>query len=239
VDVIVQQEESFLSAWGIVDVRDQLITLSIVTLVVWILESAFQYAYSLLWRNLAQAVQHDLRLDAYEHLQGLELSYYEERSTGGLMSILSDDINQLERFLDIGANELLQVFTTVTAIGIAFLVLAPSVAWMAILPMPIVVWGSIWFQNLLRPYYARVRDRVGQLNARLVNNLGGIMTIKAFTAAPFELEQVRRESAAYRESNENAIRVSSAFVPLIRIVILFGFTATLLFGGFEALEGDL
>lgn len=239
VDVIVQQEESFLSAWGIVDVRDQLITLSIVTLVVWILESAFQYAYSLLWRNLAQAVQHDLRLDAYEHLQGLELSYYEERSTGGLMSILSDDINQLERFLDIGANELLQVFTTVTAIGIAFLVLAPSVAWMAILPMPIVVWGSIWFQNLLRPYYARVRDRVGQLNARLVNNLGGIMTIKAFTAEPFELEQVRRESAAYRESNENAIRVSSAFVPLIRIVILFGFTATLLFGGFEALEGDL
>src|SRR5690606_13977191 len=69
--VIVQQENSFLSSWGVVDVRHQLIVLSIVTLVVWLLESAFPYAYALLWRNLAQAVQHDLRIDAYGHLQGL------------------------------------------------------------------------------------------------------------------------------------------------------------------------
>ncbi len=239
VDVIVQQENSFLAGFGIVDVWLQLLVLSGVTFIVWILESAFQYAYALLWRNLAQTVQHELRVDAYRHLQGLELAYYEERSTGGLMSILSDDINQLERFLDIGANELLQVTTTVVVIGLAFLLLAPSVAWMAILPMPVVVWGSIRFQRLLMPYYANVRERVGVINARLSNNLGGITTIKAFTAEEYEVGQVERESAAYRDANRRAIRVSSAFVPLIRIVILFGFTATLLYGGLEAVEGRL
>jgi ATP-binding cassette, subfamily B, bacterial len=239
VDVIVQQENSFLASVGIVDVWDQLLLLSAITFVVWVLESVFQYAYALLWRNLAQTVQHELRLDAYSHLQGLELAYYEERSTGGLMAVLNDDVNQLERFLDIGANEILQVTTTVAVIGAAFLVLAPSVAWMAILPMPLIIWGSIRFQTLLTPYYAEVRERVGALNARLSNNLGGITTIKAFTAEAFEAEQVRRESEAYRESNRQAIRVSSAFVPLIRIVILFGFTATLLYGGMEAVEGNL
>ncbi len=239
VDVIVQQENSFLAGFGIVDVWLQLLVLSGVTFVVWILESVFQYTYALLWRNLAQTVQHELRVDAYRHLQGLELAYYEERSTGGLMSILSDDINQLERFLDIGANELLQVTTTVVVIGLAFLLLAPSVAWMAILPMPVVVWGSIRFQRLLMPYYANVRERVGVLNARLSNNLGGITTIKAFTAEAYEVGQVGRESASYRDANRRAIRVSSAFVPLIRIVILFGFTATLLYGGVEAVEGRL
>src|SRR5690606_19166227 len=109
------------------------------------------------------------------HLQGLELAYYEDRSTGALMSVLGDDINQLERFLDIGANELLQVATTAIVIGGMFIYLAPEVAWMAIVPMPVVIWGSIWFQKFLSPYYVRIRERVGSLNARLVTNLGGIM----------------------------------------------------------------
>jgi len=239
VDVIVQREDSFLARWGVVEIWDQLLLLSAVTFVVWVLESAFQYAYALLWRNLAQTVQHDLRLDAYGHLQGLELSYYEERSTGRLMSVLSDDINQMERFLDNGANEILQVVTTVVVIGGAFLVLAPSVAWMAVLPMPVVVWGSVWYQRRLAPHYAEVRARVGDLNSRLVNNLGGITTIKAFTAEEYEVGQVRAESEAYRQSNRRAIRVSSAFVPLIRMVILVGFTATLLFGGMEAVNGAM
>jgi len=239
VDVVVQREESFLAAFGVVEIWNQLLVLSGITLLVWLLESVFQYAYGVLWRNLAQTIQHELRVDGYRHLQELELAYYEERSTGGLMSILSDDINQLERFLDIGANEILQLATTILVIGGAFVVLAPSVAWMAILPMPIIVWGSIHYQRVLTPYYAEIRERVGRLNARLANNLGGITTIKAYTAEPFEAGRVEEESGAYREANRRAIRVSAAFVPLIRVVILFGFTATLLYGGMEVVEGNL
>ena len=239
VDVIVQRETSFLTRFGVVEVWDQLLLLSGITLVVWLLESVFQYAYAILWRNLAQTVEHDLRVDAYRHLQDLELAYYEERSSGGLMSVLSDDINQLERFLDIGANELLQLATTILVIGGAFFLLAPSVAWMAMLPMPFIVWGSVHFQKLLMPYYAEVRERVADLNARLANNLGGITTIKAYTAELYEVSQVARESEAYKGANRKAIRVSAAFVPLIRVVILFGFTATLLYGGMETVEGTL
>jgi ATP-binding cassette, subfamily B, bacterial len=239
VDVVVRRQDSWLAGFGLPDVRDQLVALSVITAVVWLLESAFEYAYALLWRNLAQTVQHDLRVDAYAHLQGLELAYYEERSTGGLMAVLSDDINQLERFLDIGANELLQVVTTVLVIGTAFLVLAPSVAWMAVLPMPFIVWGSIWFQKRLAPYYAVVRERVGLLNARLVTNLGGITTIKAYTAETHETARVREESDAYRKANRQAIRVSAAFVPLIRMVILLGFTGTLLYGGMATVQGEM
>jgi ATP-binding cassette subfamily B protein len=86
--------------------------LALLSLVIWAFESIFEYAYARLWRNLAQTIQHHLRLDAYSHLQELELSFFEERSTGGLMSVLSDDINQLERFLDTGANEVIQTLTT-------------------------------------------------------------------------------------------------------------------------------
>lgn len=239
VDVVVEQQDSLLARLGIQDVFWQLVALSFLSLIIWGLESAFEYAYARLWRNLAQTMQHELRLDAYTHLQNLELAYFEERSTGGLMSILSDDINQLERFLDIGANEIIQVTTTVIVIGGAFFILAPSVAGMAMLPMPFIFLGSIAFQRLLAPRYALVRERVSLLNGQLSNNLTGIVTIKSFTAEAYERERINRESRAYRQANRAAIALSAAFVPLIRIVILAGFVAILLLGGMEAVAGRL
>ncbi len=239
VDVVVQKQDSLIARLGITKILDQFLLLSFLTLIIWSLESIFQYAYARLWRNLAQTIQHDLRLDAYSHLQDLEVAYFEERSTGGLLAILNDDINQLERFLDIGANELLQVVTTVIVIGSAFFVLAPGVAWMAMLPMPFILWGSIIFQRRLAPRYAAVREKVGLLNGRLANNLSGITTIKSFTTEDYEIRQVEAESEAYRQSNRRAIALSAAFIPLIRIVILLGFTATLLYGGLAAVAGRL
>ena len=239
VDVVVQKQDSIIARWGVKDVFAQFLILSVLTVIIWILESVFEYAYARMWRNLAQIIQHDLRQDAYNHLQELELAYFEERSTGGLMSILSDDINQLERFLDIGANEIIQVTTTVLVIGGAFFILAPSVAWMAMLPMPFILWGSVAFQRLLAPRYAEVREKVSLINARLANNLSGMMTIKSFTAEEYESLRVAEESDAYQQSNRRAIALSAAFVPLIRMIILAGFTALLLFGGMEAIAGRM
>jgi ATP-binding cassette subfamily B protein len=217
VDVVVEQENSFLGDLGFTDPVFQLVILGILTVIVWGLESLFQYLYSVLWRNLAQSVQHDLRIDAYDHLQGLDIAYFEDRSTGSLISVLNDDVNQLERFLDHGANEMWQLVTTVVVIGIMFFVLAPSVAWMAVIPMPFVFWGSMRFQRQLAPRYALVRERVGMLNGQLSNNVSGIATIKSYTAEAFE----------------------NAFVPMIRMVIVLGFLAILVFGGFLVLSGQL
>lgn len=239
VDIVVQKQDSLLAQFGFPDVRTQLLILAALTLVVWGLESAFEYAYARLWRNLAQKIQHDLRLDAYQHLQELELSYFEARSTGGLMAILNDDINQLERFLDFGANEVLQVLTTVIVIGVGFFIAAPSVAWMAMLPIPFILWGSFTFQKLLAPRYAEVREKVSLLNSRLSNNLSGIVTIKSFVTEEYEVERLSVESEAYRQSNRSAIALSAAFVPLIRIIILLGFTALLVYGGLEAASGRM
>lgn len=239
VDVVVKQQESLLAQYGVTDILHQLLILSILTVIIWGLESIFEYVYERLWRNLAQNIQHDLRLETYAHLQELEMSFFEERSTGQLLSILNDDINQLERFLDIGANEILQVSTTVVLVSVGFLAIAPSVAWMTMVPIPLIVWGSIAFQGLLAPRYADVRERVSFLSARLANNLSGITTIKSFTTEAYEVERLATESNAYRRSNYRAIRLSAAFTPLIRLVILIGFTATLLVGGMQAVEGTM
>jgi ATP-binding cassette, subfamily B, bacterial len=239
VDVVVRQKGSFLASLGVVDVSQQLFVLTGLTVLIWGLESLSQYIATRLWRNLAQNIQHEMRLEAYSHLQEMDLAYFENNNTGNLMSILNDDVNQLERFLNGGANEIIQLIVSVLAIGGAFFFLAPQVAWFAMIPIPFIVFGSIWFQDKLIPYYADVRDKAGLLNSQLSNNLGGITTIKSFTTETYELGRIRMESEAYRQSNRKAIGISSAFVPLIRILVLVGFTATLLYGGFETINGNL
>lgn len=239
VDIVVQQQDSIIAQLGITDTRSQIMFLAVVTLVIWILESVFEYIHRIYWRNLAQTIEHDIRVEAYAHVQNLELAYFEDQSTGGLMSILNDDINQLERFLDIGANDLIQVTTTVIVIGALFFAVAPDVAWMAVIPVPIIIWGSLRFQRMLTPRYAAVREQVGILNSQLANNLGGIATIKSFTAEAREVDRLARESTVYMRANRSAIVLSSAFSPLIRMVIVSGFIAIMVFGGQLVLEGRL
>ena len=237
--MVVKQQDSILAQWGIKDVFWQLAIITILSAIVWALESLFEYAYDYLWRNLAQDIEHDLRLEAYSHLQELELAYFEERSTGGLISILNDDINQLERFLDDGANEVIQVMTTVVVIGAAFFAASPLVAGLSMLPIPFIIWGSLAFQDRLAPLYADVREKVSFLNGQLSNNLMGITTIKSFTSEDYEIQRIETQSQAYRQSNRRAIVLSAAFIPLIRVVIFLGFIATLFLGGLEVVAGRL
>jgi ATP-binding cassette subfamily B protein len=239
IDVVVQEENSLIARLGFTSIPAQLAVVSLITFLIWSLESLTEYAYSRLWQNLAQTLQHKLRIETYSHLQELELSYFEERSTGFFLAVLNDDINQLERFLNFGAYGLLRFFTTILFVGGTFIVLAPGVSWLAMLPIPFVLWGSIAFQKMLAPRYAEVRDKVGLINSRLSNNLSGIATIKSFTAETYERDRVKKESEAYRQSNRKAIALSAAFVPSIRILILMGFTATLFLGGLAVSNGEL
>ncbi len=240
VNIVTEREHSALAALGVPDPVDQVTVLGGLTVLIWVLESVTEYLADITWRNLAQTLQHELRIDAYAHVQDLEMAWFEERSSGGLMSVLNDDINQLERFLDGGANDLVQVATTALVIGaLYFVMVPPDVAVWAVLPIPFIVWGSIRFQRRLEPRYADVRERVGLLNARLSNNIGGIATIKSFTAETHEVAGLQRESDDYRRSNRDAIRYSSAFSPLIRMLIVVGFTGMLIQGGRLALAGEL
>jgi len=236
IDIVVVGESGLVSWSGVDSTRALLLMLAVVSLVVWSLESLFEYLHSVEWRNLAQTIEHEIRIDAYRHVQHLELAYFEERSTGDLMAVLNDDVNQLERFLDRGANDLIQVATTVLLISAAFLWLAPGVAVLAMLPMPVIAFGSFFFQDRIARRYAAVREQAGHLNGQLSNNLQGVATIKSFTAEDIEVERIGAASLEYRARNRRAIRMSSAFSPLVRMAIVVGFTGTLVYGGLAATD---
>jgi ATP-binding cassette subfamily B protein len=240
VDVVVREEDSLVaSVLGVEDRFHQLLALAVLNVLIWVAESVTDFVASVLWRNLAQTVEHEARMDAYRHIQELELAWFEDQSTGGLLSILNDDVNQLERFLDIGADELIRTAVNVVFVGIVFFAAAPVLGVIAFVPIPLIVWASVRYQRRLEPRYAAVRTAAGDLGGLLANNVSGIATIRSFTAEEREAERVAAASETYREANRRAIVLSSAFIPLIRMAILAAFTLTLVVGGRAALDGTL
>ena len=239
IDIVVEGADSFLGTLGIEDRRQQLIVLAFLTFVIWALESTFDYFAAVTWRNISQDVEHSLRTDTFNNVLGLDLQYFENKSSGRLMAILNDDVNQLEKFLDTGANKLLQTMTTVIVIGGTFLYISPLIAIFAFIPIPVIIFGSFKFTKTIASRYTRIRNGIETLNANLSNSLSGILTVKSFNREKREFERILTSSDEVKSANYHAIRLSAAFIPIIRIAILFGFTATLLIGGFMALDGEI
>ncbi len=239
VDVVVNRKASFLARAGIAEPLTQLYLLVAITVAVWVFESLFEYLYALRWRGLAQNLQHELRNAAYSHLQQLPPDTIARERSGRLMALLNEDVNQIERFLNTGANDLIQVFISSLLIGAVFFFLTNSLALLALLPVPLILVGAFWFQRRLYPRYAAAREAAATVSSRLNNNLAGMATIQAYTAEAFEAGHVRDASDAYRARNADAIRVSAAITPVIRMAVLAGFVSTLLYGGVLALRGDL
>lgn len=239
VDVVVNQQDSFLAGLGVPDPLHQLYLLVALSIAVWVLESLFEYLLAVKWRGLAQELQHALRQAAYGHLQRLPPAVIERERSGRLMALMNEDVNQIERFLNTGANDLIQVVVSSLLVGAVFFVLTASLAALAMLPIPLILIGAFWFQKRLAPRYAAAREAAATVSARLNNNLAGMATIQAYTAEDFEAEHLRQASDGFRARNADAIRFSAAITPVIRMAILAGFVATLLYGGVLTLRGEL
>ncbi len=210
--------------------------LAVLAVGIFAFESLFEWGYQFGFMYLAQKVQHRLRMDAYNHLQHREIEFFENHRMGETMSMLNDDVNQIERFLNTGFNELLQLLVLFLFAGGVMLSVSLELAVIGILPLPLIVWGSLYYQGMISPRYRRVREAVGHLSSRLENNIAGIQVIQSFTAEAFESGRVREASSAYRQANFDAIRLSSIYVPAIRMAVAVGFGGVLLLGSYWVLQ---
>lgn len=160
------------SAWTVA------VFLSVLGALIFLFESITQWVYQRQFQTTAQHVQHDIRCHTYQHLQHHDMAFFENIRLGQLIAIVNDDVNQMERFLNSIFNELIQL---VVLCSFALFVMA-STSWQlalfSLIPVPIVIIGSIIYQRYISPYYQTIRHFVGELVARLENNLSGIAVIK-------------------------------------------------------------
>ena len=239
VDVVTSSNDNFLDYFGIHGSEDQVITLAVLTFGIWAFESIFQYMYMVGWRNIAQSIEHDIRLDLYKNVQSLDLHWFENQKLGNISSIINDDVNQLERFLNNGINQIVQIIVSSILIGGVFFFISPVIAVIILLPIPIIFFISMFFQKNLSPKYLDVRESVGKLSSSIFNNLLGISTIKSFASENKESRRLKDLSHSYLDKNKRAIKLSSAFVPVVRMGVLSGFLVTMVMGSLMALNKEI
>lgn len=181
----------------------------------------------------------DLRVRLYAYLQRLSLSFFERTSTGELMSRVTNDVNALENFVTHGLPMIVADLLRLTgAIAVLFL-LDVRLALLVFIPVPFLAVGMRLFNTRIRPVYRSVRDRLGDINARLQDSLSGIHVIQAFGQEERELQRFAAESENYYTAQVRGIRYWSTFFPLMGFVGAMGGVIVLGVGAVMAVHGDL
>jgi subfamily B ATP-binding cassette protein MsbA len=181
----------------------------------------------------------ELRVRIYAHLQRLSLSFFERTSTGELMSRVTNDVNALEQFVTHGvALTALDLLRLVSALAV-LLVLDWRLTLVVLIPLPFIAVGLRYFNRRVRPIYRHVRDRLGDINAQLQDNLTGIRVIQAFGREEPELAHFRDTSEDYYRERVARIRAWSTFFPALRFVAALGGVLVLGFGAGMVIKSQL
>ena len=210
--------------------------LVVVAALAYVVRSVTRFASRYLFQSTAQKVQRDLRDDTYDHMQHLSLDFFANHQTGAMMSILNQDVNRLEQFLNTEIRQAIRVVATVGGIGIIMFYHSPELALIALAPVPVIGLASWKFLSWIEPKYRGIRETVSRLNSRLENNIGGARVIKAFNRHGFELDRVAAQSDQYHAEKVDAIRLRRAFFSVLRLMTGVVFVAVLWVAGSEIIQ---
>jgi len=199
---------------------------------VYLLVAVLGWVNSWAWNRFAQHLQHEVRVDTYDVVQRMGMGFFDDKQTGEIMSILNNDVNQLESFLTNDLNTGIRISVLVVGVAGVMLWLNWQLALVALLSIPVLALASYVFVQRIGPKYGRVRGSVGALNSRLENNIGGIEVVKSYGREGFERDRVDDASEEYLDANWDAISTRIKFFPTLRVITGMGYVLTFLVGGY-------
>jgi ABC-type multidrug transport system fused ATPase/permease subunit len=188
---------------------------------------------------LEQKAVHSLRMQVFGALQRLSLSYFENRSTGEIMTRVTSDTEHVERIFVDGLEGLLTAVLTLVGITIMLFLLNWKLALLTLIPIPVLVMAAIWFTRRVHGYYYNTRKSVAELNAYLQDALSGIKETIGFSQHDYERRRFERLSEAYSNNSLRAMYLWSWYWPGM---VFVGSTGTLLilwYGAQEVMSGEL
>lgn len=224
---------------GLATASSQLWFLAGVTALVMVGFAGVSFISGVMWRELAQTVQFEWRTEMFAHVQRAELRHLEGERTTRLAEVLTDDIDQFARFLARSADTLVQIGSCFLFFIPVFLICAPSIAWIAFLPVPIIAWLSFFYQERVAPGHAASSETGSLLNSQLINSLEASATVKSFGAEEYEIDRIRQLSETYRQSNRRIDLRTTAYNQAVLGVAVTSFVGILLSGGLEVISGTL
>jgi ATP-binding cassette, subfamily B, bacterial len=213
--------------------------LALIALGIYVLRAGLQFVQSYMGHVAGWGVVADVRKHIYEHMQRLNLRFYEDKQTGQLMSRLVNDTDLFEQFIAHAVPDVLVNGITLIGVSAVLFYLDWRLALLSMIPIPLVVFSLRIYARRVRPAFRVRQKELGDLNAILNDNISGIREIKAFTREDVELQRVGMGIDHYRRSLLNALKLMATFSPFIEFTSSLGLLIVIFFGGRMALQGTL
>jgi ATP-binding cassette, subfamily B, multidrug efflux pump len=188
---------------------------------------------------LTHRVAYDLRNQFYQSVQSLPFAFHDRAQTGDLMSRATSDISETERFVGIGLMDLLATLIMLFGVVGAMLLESTSLALVALVPMPILLYATIRFGNIVRPMFQYIQEQMGTLSTTMQESLTGINVVKAFAREPYELEKFDRENDEWFSRRFQLIQVWANNWPFFTFVLGVSIFLLLWFGAPQALRNEI
>ncbi|MFG2225148.1 ABC transporter ATP-binding protein [Streptomyces sp. NPDC048644] len=228
-----------LSSLGLGSADAQLWTLAGAAALLRATVTALSYGAATSWRALGEKVAHEWRSAIHPHVQQLELGRLESERTTRIAGVLTEDVHQVGSFLATGPHEVLQLVACLLIMVPSYVLLAPQIAWVAILPVPLVVWLSLRHQKRSATGYAASADSKARLNSQVANSLEASATVKSFCTEEYEAARIRELSDDYRRGSHRTGRTAARYAQSVHVCAATSYMGTILLGGNTVLSGAL
>jgi ATP-binding cassette subfamily B protein len=202
-----------------------------------VLSVLLTWAQGVCFSLFSNRVQHQVRVDAYDAMQGLDMRFFDDKQTGQVMSILNNDVRNLKSFLNGTVGGVVQLVVTVTAIAGILFWLNAQLALVTLVAVPLLGGFTVWFMRTVRPLYRALRASVGDLNTRIENNLDGIEVIKTSATEPFETDRVGDASWTTYLKTWAVVKLEYLYQPGMELMAGIAFAVTFVVGGLWLVAG--
>ncbi len=219
--------------------RDDILPLALALLGAGLLRLALTVGRRLIAGRVSLAVEYDLRQRFYEHLQSLELAFFDGQQTGQLMSRATVDLQSIRFFLGYGLIWVSQSALTILFAAVVMIAIDPLLAVLALSPVPFLVATARRYSRRNRPAEQEVQQRVGELTAGAEESVSGIRIVKAFARERHMLSRFRGSVDRVFEQSMVTTRLQAFYTPLMGFLPNIGVAVVLLVGGRQVIDGSL
>ncbi|QPV63831.1 ABC transporter ATP-binding protein [Halosimplex litoreum] len=199
--------------------------------------AVLQWARGVAMNYFAHGVMYTIRVDAYEKMQRLDMTFFDNKETGEVMSILNNDTNNLEVLFDNALGDSIRIGVIVVGVTAALLYTNAQLALVTLGAVPLLVGFTWWFTRVIEPRYTRQRETIGDLNTRIENGLSGIELVKTTSTEEYENERVRGVSRDVFDAEMDVLKLSYCYRPGMELVTGAALLATFVLGGLWVFSG--
>lgn len=213
--------------------------LGLILLALYLARVAFRFLNNYLAHKAAWELVGDLRQRLYEKLQVMDLGFFQDKQTGDLMSRVVNDTREFELLYAHLIPDMITNIITFVGVLVILLVINWKLALLTCFPIPFILVSGIIFAKIIRPYFKASQKVMGELNAKLQDNLSGIHEIQAFGQQGPEGESMREANSRQVKAMLRALRASAIFHPTVEFLSAIGTVLVILLGGYFAYQGGL